>query len=59
VLHCDAPNYSTPAGPVAGFHGPTSKGGRGEEGKGMEGEGTGGREGEEVGEEREGMSVFP
>ena len=58
-----APNYTNYqialADPLAGLHGPTSKGREGEEGKGMEGEGTGGREGEEVGEEREGMSVFP
>ena len=50
-----APNYSSSADPLAGFHGPTSKG---REGRGWEGEGTGGREGEGVGAEREGYPVF-
>ena len=50
-----APNYSASAYPLAGFHGPNSKG---REGRGGEGEGMGGREGEGVGEEREGMSGF-
>ena len=42
-----APNYTNYqialADPLAGLHGPTSKGREGEEGKGMEGEGTGGK----------------
>jgi len=41
-----ASNYSAPAYPLAGFHGPTSKG---REGRGGKGEGTGGREAEGVG----------
>ena len=51
-----APNYSSSADPLAGFHGPTSKGreGRGGEGDGREE----GREG--VGEERDGdVRFFP
>jgi len=47
-------NYSAPADPLAGFHGPTSKEMEGRGGKGVEGEGTGRREGEGVGEERKG-----
>ena len=44
-----APNYSAPADPLAGFHGPTSKG---REGWGEEGEGTGGSEGRKGGDVR-------
>ena len=55
-----APNYSAPANPLAGFHGPTSKGRR-EERRGGEGNERGGvgREGRGGSwEEREGMSGF-
>jgi len=50
-LNAFAPNYSAPADPLAGFHGPTSLGREGEEGMG-------GREREGVGEEREGCPVL-
>jgi len=52
-----APNYSAPADPLAGFHGPTSEG---REGRGGEGNGRGedGREGEGVGKKGRGCAVF-
>ena len=55
-FNANAPNYSAPTDPLAGFNGPTSKG---REGRGGKGKGTGGREGEGVGKKRRGCPVFP
>ena len=51
------PNYSTPAEPLAGFHGPTSKGREGEEERGWKGGDR--REGQGVGKKGRGYPVFP
>jgi len=56
----NAPNYSAPADPLAGFHGPTSKGREGRGGKG-DARGGDGREekGGSGGRKGGGCPVFP